>query len=203
MIRLCCNRERWRCLVNIMKMKMLLADAICRAQFWTSSQWLVTRFMARIIHSGYFCSSSSSAQLLRGAPNTARIMVRSFTPKRYRQLRVKDLPMPKVLMRRLERDSNPWLFGRKVTNIPMSHTPHYYKHLRISKEVTFWRIRAHLPFRRLWLIIHKHNLYSMVPIFKFRKCFLLSTLLCSLRFSYLFQLAQLTGIILEIVVLHS
>src|SRR6218665_2282167 len=44
---------------------------------------------------------------------------RSFTPKRHKKLRVKDLP--KVPAWRLERDSNPRPFGRKATNLPMSH----------------------------------------------------------------------------------
>jgi len=57
------------------------------------------------IHSGSFYSASSSPPLLRGAPDTARILCRSFTPKRHRQLWAKDLP--KVPMWRLERDSNP------------------------------------------------------------------------------------------------
>jgi len=39
------------------------------------------------------------------ALDTTRILCRSFTSKRQRQLRVKDLP--KVLTWRLERDSNP------------------------------------------------------------------------------------------------
>ena len=71
------------------------------------------------IHSGYFYSASSNPLLLRSAPETARILCRSFTPKRHRQLLVKDLP--KVFTRRLERDSNPRPFGRKATNLPMSH----------------------------------------------------------------------------------
>src|SRR6218665_1672636 len=44
------------------------------------------------IHSGYSCSTSSSPLLLRVAPNTALILCRSFTPKRHRQLRVKESP---------------------------------------------------------------------------------------------------------------
>src|SRR6218665_723569 len=44
------------------------------------------------IHSDYFYSTSSSPLLLRGAPDTARILCRSLTLKRHRQLRVKDLP---------------------------------------------------------------------------------------------------------------
>ena len=44
------------------------------------------------IHSGHSYSASSSPPLLRGAPDTARILCRNFTPKHHRQLRVKDLP---------------------------------------------------------------------------------------------------------------
>src|SRR6218665_221103 len=44
------------------------------------------------IHSGLFYSVSSSPLLLTGAPDTARILCRSFTPKRHRQLRATDLP---------------------------------------------------------------------------------------------------------------
>ena len=43
------------------------------------------------INSVYFYSASSSPLLLRGAPDTARILRLSFTPKRHRQLQVKDL----------------------------------------------------------------------------------------------------------------
>ena len=41
-------------------------------------------------------------------------------PKRHRQLWVKDLP--KVPTCRLERESNPWPFGRKASTLPMRHT---------------------------------------------------------------------------------
>src|SRR6218665_3835866 len=68
-----------------------------------------------VIHSGYFYSASSNPLLLRGAPNTARILCRSFMPKHHRQLQAKG--MPKVP----ERDSNPQPFGRKASNLPMSH----------------------------------------------------------------------------------
>jgi len=37
-----------------------------------------------IIHSGYFYSASSSPQLFRGAPETARILSQNFTTKRHR-----------------------------------------------------------------------------------------------------------------------
>jgi len=55
------------------------------------------------IHSGHFYIASSSPLLLRNAPDTAWILCRSFTPKRHRQLWVKDLP--KVSTWRLERES--------------------------------------------------------------------------------------------------
>src|SRR6218665_3449750 len=44
------------------------------------------------IHSGHFYSASSSPILLGSAPDTARILCRSFMPKCHRQLRMKDLP---------------------------------------------------------------------------------------------------------------
>src|SRR6218665_2230622 len=71
------------------------------------------------INSGYRYGASSSPLLLRGAPDTARILCRSFTPKRHLLLQVKDLP--KVPTWRLRRDSNPRPFGRKAPNLPMSH----------------------------------------------------------------------------------
>src|SRR6218665_486998 len=71
------------------------------------------------IHSEYFYSASSSPLLLRGAPDAAWILCWGFTPKRHRQLRVKDLP--KVPMWQLERDSNPQPSGRQVSTLPMSH----------------------------------------------------------------------------------
>ena len=72
-----------------------------------------------LIDTGYFYSASSSPLLLRGTPDIACILCRSFTPKRHRQLWAKDLP--KVPTWWLERDSNPRPFGRKATNLPMSH----------------------------------------------------------------------------------
>src|SRR6218665_963500 len=44
------------------------------------------------IHSDHFYSVSSSPLLFRSAPDRARILCRSFTPKRHRQLQVKNLP---------------------------------------------------------------------------------------------------------------
>src|SRR6218665_1809310 len=67
----------------------------------------------RLIHSVYFCDGSSSPLLLRGAPDTALILCRSFMPKRHWQLRVKDLP--KVPTWLLEWYANPRPFGRTAT----------------------------------------------------------------------------------------
>src|SRR6218665_2573585 len=86
--------------------------------FWDEASNCLKRPCYSFISSGYFYSASSSPLLLRGAPDTARYCW-NFTPKRYRQQRVKDLPM--VPTWRLERDSNPRPFGRKATNLPMSH----------------------------------------------------------------------------------
>src|SRR6218665_1625045 len=73
---------------------------------------------------------SSSPLLLRGALDTARILCRSFTPKRNRQLRVKDLP--EIPTWWLERDLNLQPFGRKAPNLPVSHhaLQHHMKHTR-------------------------------------------------------------------------
>src|SRR6218665_3644972 len=74
--------------------------------------WLVVSsiFIHLFIHSGYLSSSSSSPLLLRGAPDTAQKLCRSFRPKRHRHLRVKDLP--KVPIGQLHRYSNPRLFAQ-------------------------------------------------------------------------------------------
>ena len=76
-------------------------------------------FIHSFIHSDHFYSASSSSLLFRGAPDTARILCRSFTPKRHRQLVVKDLP--KVPTWRLERDPNPRPSGRQVSTLLMRH----------------------------------------------------------------------------------
>ena len=47
------------------------------------------------------------------------ILCRNFTPKRHRQLWVKD--SPKIPTWRLERESNPWPFRRKASTLPMCH----------------------------------------------------------------------------------
>ena len=105
-----------------------------------SFHWIWTKFYANLgfysfIHSGYFYSASSTTLLLRGASDTARILCRSFTPKRHRQLQVKALP--KVSTWRPEWDSNQWPFGRKATNLPMSHhAPQEGIHLGVLSQKT-------------------------------------------------------------------
>ena len=83
-----------------------------------------------IFHSGHFYSASSSGLLFRGAPDTVQIPYRSFTPKRQRQLLVKDFP--KVPKWRLERASNPRPFGRKAANLPICHHTPQLQYLRCS-----------------------------------------------------------------------
>ena len=84
-------------------------------------------------HSGYFYRAFSSPLLLTRAPDRARILCRSFSPKCHRQLRVKDLP--KVPMRRLEWDSNLRPFGGKAPNLPMSHITSPMSHLTSPSAV--------------------------------------------------------------------
>ena len=45
----------------------------------------------KFIHSDHFYSASSSPLLLRRAPDIARTLCRSFTPKRHGQLQVTEL----------------------------------------------------------------------------------------------------------------
>src|SRR6218665_1540593 len=80
-------------------------------------------FMKSFIHSEYFCSTFQSQLLLRGAPDTARILCRRFTPKHHRQLRVKDLP--KVPTWRARAGFKPTTLRTKAidsTNAPPSPT---------------------------------------------------------------------------------
>src|SRR6218665_1561613 len=76
------------------------------------------------IHSGYFYSDSSSPLLLRGAPDTARILCRSLSLKRHRQLRVKDLQKsPYVAARAGFEPKTLHSTGIDSTNEPPSLTP--------------------------------------------------------------------------------
>ena len=111
-----------------------------------------------VIYSGNFYSVSSSPLLLRSAPNTARILYRNFTPKRHGKLWVKDLP--KVPTWRLERESNPWLFGRKASTLPMRHTrptrqgrtdENYWKPFTVVRPVCpYVRMSVHVAW---WMLI--------------------------------------------------
>src|SRR6218665_3867740 len=84
------------------------------------------------IHSDHFYSASSSPLLLRSAPDTARILCLSFTPKHHRQLRVKDLP--KVPTWQLERDA----FMHRALHIDLYWTP-----LPFSLTIVLFCLRFH------------------------------------------------------------
>jgi len=89
--------------------------------FMISWSNLKTERIHSFIHSGYLYSASSSPLLLRDAPETAQILCRSFTPKRHRQLQVKDLPKILTCTWRLGRNSNSRPSGRQLSTLPMSH----------------------------------------------------------------------------------
>ena len=77
----------------------------------TTRRYGTWRHCIAFIHSGYFYGASSSPLLLRGAPDTARILCRSFKPQ----------ATARIPTCRPGRDSNPRPFGWKVTNLPMIH----------------------------------------------------------------------------------
>jgi len=58
----------------------------------TAVRPLLAYSFIHLIHSGYFYSASLSPLLLRGPPDTTRILCWSFTPKHHRELRVKTCP---------------------------------------------------------------------------------------------------------------
>src|SRR6218665_445284 len=101
----------FHCLILISISVSLLAGTY--VSFMTPHHHLLYVFIHSFIHPGYFYSAPSTTQR---RSHTARILCRSFTPKRHRQMRVKDLS--KVPTWRLERDLNPRLLGRKATNLP-------------------------------------------------------------------------------------
>jgi len=86
---------------------------------YKSARLLIHCYSWWFIHSDHFYSVSSSQLLLRSASDIARLLCRSFTWKRHRQLWVKDLP--KVPTWRLERESNTRPFGWKASTQPMRH----------------------------------------------------------------------------------
>jgi len=61
-------------------------DAAANKAKTCASQRLELYIFLFFIYSDYFYSASSSPLLLRGAPDTAQILCRSFMPKRHRQL---------------------------------------------------------------------------------------------------------------------
>src|SRR6218665_1485389 len=68
----------------------------------------------------FYSAFNSQPELFRSAPDHSNWhCVGVYTPKRYRQLQVKDLP--KVPTWRLDRDSNPRPSGRKASTLPMRH----------------------------------------------------------------------------------
>src|SRR6218665_1269437 len=109
---------------------------ICAADFKLPSECLCMGAFRSysFIYSGYFYSASSSPLLLRGAPHTAWIPHRSFTPKRHRQLRVKDLP--KIPTWQLVAGLEPTTFRTKDRQ---TYPPNEFltvKHLKLYEKVT-------------------------------------------------------------------
>ena len=93
----------------------------------------------------------------RSQHNEDRPTCWSFTRKRYRQLRVRDLP--KVHMRRQERNSNPRPFGRKASNIPTSH---HASQCKILLPANFRRMPECL---NLSLLSPKAQVYIVQPTY--------------------------------------
>ena len=97
------------------------------SRWWRSPpDWLIYSFIQTI---------SIAPLQVHYCSETARILCRTFTPKRHRQLQVNYLP--KVSMWRRDRDSNPRPFGRKATNQPMSH---HAPQFRSSRSVAIKKI---------------------------------------------------------------
>ena len=92
----------------------------------------VALYKSGVLHSDYFYRASSSPLLLRGAPDTARILCRNFAPKSHRQLRVKDLPKVHTAARAGVKPTNQRTKGVDSTNAPP--TLHNYYDSVISDE---------------------------------------------------------------------
>ena len=90
---------------------------VCKAIHYYSDWSVLLHYCIVFIH-------FSRNELFRNSPDHSNWhCVGVYTPKRYRQLQVKDLP--KVSTWRLERDWNPRPFGRKAATLPMHHhAPH-------------------------------------------------------------------------------
>src|SRR6218665_2341485 len=116
---------------------------------------LATRQPRRASHHVVQATTSETCEgLAQGPYVAARVEFepatfgRSFTPKIHRQQRVKDLL--KVPTWWLERDSNPRPFGRKATNLLMSHhasRTYYFIHFL------------------LLLLLHHHHLLLLLLLF--------------------------------------
>ena len=118
--------------------------------FGSNNKWNEVDFswFHSFIHSDHFYSASLSPLLLRSAPDTARILCRSFTSKRHRQLQVKDLP--KVPTYRLERESNPRPSGWKLSTQPLCHHVPVLTVLIIWHVIQEWFAKQQRYFIRMW-----------------------------------------------------
>jgi len=121
------------------------------------------------IHSDHFYSTSSSPLILRSAPDTARILCWSLTSKRHMELWVKDLP--KVPTWWLERESNPWPSGWKLSTQPMCHhVPCGGTWARLSRlwEQPFVRAIVNvadcLRISQIWRFYYEHNYIKVVQL---------------------------------------
>jgi len=93
----CCRKEIL-CVHRLLKIRGNIGPELCK--MWIGGRVsqlpgeaeLADTYIQSFIHSGYLYSASSSPLLLGSVPDTARILCRSFVPKRHRQLRVKGLP---------------------------------------------------------------------------------------------------------------
>src|SRR6218665_2038937 len=103
---------------SIQNKNPLVCFCLCaNSLYFEQKVWLFHSFMLFL----YRLFKSTTAQR-RSRRSTDPMLRGNFTPKRHRQLRVKDLPM--VPTWRLEQDSNPRSFGRKASMLPMSrHVP--------------------------------------------------------------------------------
>ena len=105
----------------LMKMRQLSPVLMKMWQVSLGRLWLISAntrsfpvyISGLFIHSGHFYSASSSPILLRGAPDTARILCWSLMPKCNRQVQAKNLP--KVPTWWLERGLNSRPFGRRAS----------------------------------------------------------------------------------------
>src|SRR6218665_6776 len=72
-------------MMMMMLMIIALMTCVCVLCIWVFSA-------LSFIHSDHFYSASSNPLLLRSAPDTARILCRSFTPKRHSNCELRTCP---------------------------------------------------------------------------------------------------------------